>query len=167
MTYQSYSGPGARLVEHTLQTLLQRYRCEDISHAIVTALRHLRRVVDNKQGKAGLRRFDADLLYFYNKYRTAFVQANTAEQVKEPACVGPHQTAERLSAILVDAVDNCLLLNAGGFYTSTDVLIDLLLSCLLQINAGDHDLGDLLLDVNSTGTGPSMMHDAAQDRALH
>jgi len=38
MTCQSYSGPGAQLFEYTVQTLLQRYRSADVSHAIVVAL---------------------------------------------------------------------------------------------------------------------------------
>jgi len=167
MTYQSYSGPGAQLVEYTLQTLSQRYRCEDVSRAIVAALRHLRRVVGDTQGETGLRRFDADLLYFYNKYRTAFRQSDAVEQVKEATRVSAHQTIARLRAILVDAIDNCLLLNAGGFYTSTDVLIDLLVSHLTDINGRDSDLGDLLEDVNSYRCNKPTERSGLQTMALH
>lgn len=167
MTYQSYNGPGAQLVEHTLQTLLQRNRSEDVSVAIVAGLRHLRRVVGGAQGEAGLRRFDADLLFFYNTYRSANTQEKAHQDVTQTSLVASRHGAARLSAILIDAVENCLLLNAGGFYTSTDVLIDMLLSCLLEVTGGDADLGDLLLDVNSYPGVSRMADDKAHNVALH
>ena len=167
MTYQSYNGPGAQLVEHTLQILLRRNHREDVAIAIVAGLRHLRRVVGGAQGEAGLRRFDADLLFFYNTYRSANAQGDATSQTQDTSVVSPRHGAERLSAILIDAVENCLLLNAGGFYTSTDVLIDMLLSCLLEITGGDADLGDLLLDVNSYPGVSRMAGDKAHNVALH
>ncbi|WP_417792672.1 hypothetical protein [Terasakiella pusilla] len=151
MTYQAYVGPGAHIVEKTLQSLLCLYPRQDTAHAIIAALRHLRNVVAFGSGETGLKRFDDDLLYMFNKFRTmptdhAFTLALSPGKSIHPT------SAERVKILLIDALESCLLLNAKGQYTSTDILIELLCAYLFAIEGPDANLGDLLLDLKTYKT---------------
>ena len=81
--------------------------------------------------------------------------------------IPPSSHPERMKAILVDAVENCLLLNAKGELTSTDVLIDILTSYLIGLNGEDASLGDLLLDVNNYRKFPPNGSPLWQTLSLH
>lgn len=142
MTYQPSIGPGAQIVERTLQSILSAGAQDDVSDAIIAALRHLRNVVGVSQGDAGLKRFDCDLLDLYNNSR------NDPPQFAHSLPMRPIQSPDRLKAILIDAVENCLLVNARGHYTSTEVLIDMFVTYLVALKGHDASLGDLLLDLN-------------------
>lgn len=148
MTYQAYVGPGAHIVEKTLQSLLSLYPRQDTADAIIAALRHLRKVVAYSSGEIGLKRFDDDLLHIFNKFRTtpsdhAFSLALSPSKPVTPT------NAERVKVLLIDAVESCLLLNAKGQFTSTDILIELLCAYLFAIDGPDASLGDLLLDLKN------------------
>lgn len=148
MTYQAYIGPGAHIVEQTLKKLIKLFEKKQITPAIQAALRHLRNAVGFAQGEQGLRRFDDDLLYLFNRYRCQPDKIAFALDLKAPPSK-TLQSPERARALLLDALESCLLLNAKGMITSTEVLIDLLLSCLVALDGKEASLGDLLLDLKT------------------
>lgn len=146
MTYQAYVGPGAHIVEKTLQSLLTLYPRQDTAAAIIAALRHLRHVVATGSGETGLKRFDDDLLYMFNKFRTT-PSEQTFRLAFSPGKSNSFSNGERVKVLLIDAIESCLLLNAKGQFTSTDILIELLCAYLFAIEGPDACLGDLLLDL--------------------
>lgn len=166
MTYHAYVGPGAQIVEQTLNTLVQHSQKSHVSDAIIAALRYLRHVVGATQGKAGLRRFDRDVLDLFNKYRSE-PEKLALELDVDHLSISPSCQPERIKAMLVDAVENCLLLNAKGELTSTDVLIDIFTSYLIALNDEDASLGDLLLDVNNYRQFPPNSSHLWQTLSLH
>lgn len=148
MSYQAYVGPGAHIVEKTLQSLVNLYPRQDTTEAIIAALRHLRGVVATGSGDAGLKRFDDDLLYMFNKFRTT-PSDHAFHLAFSPGADPAPPSAERVRVLLIDAIESCLLLNARGQLTSTDILIELLCAYLFAVEGPDACLGDLLLDLQN------------------
>lgn len=166
MTYHAYTGLGAHIVEHTLKSIIRSNHKKDVSEAIISSMRHLRHVVGLTMGERGLRRFDSDVLFFFNKYKSAPEKLNL-ELCLESSPMSLSSDPERIKAILKDTVDNCLLLNAKGMWTSTDVLIDMFISYLIALNGQEASLGDMLLDVNNYRVTPTDAIAPQQKLSLH
>lgn len=166
MTYHAYKGLGAQIVEQTLNTLVQHSPKTHFSDAIIAALKHLRFTVGSTQGEVGLRRFDSNILYTFNKYKSEPKKLELKVNAGSSQ-MSVHNDPERIKAILVDTVENCLLLNARGQITSTDVLIDILTSYLIALNGDEASLGDLLSEVNNYNKIPSNGSALWQTLSLH